>query len=68
MDIISLIGHTTSHMISRYTHVMPLNLRLAIRLRMTAGHPVPPYSWTVSIKISAKIALTRYWNRWSVIV
>src|SRR6266704_6207734 len=30
MDIISLLGHTTLQMTSRYTHAMPENLRTAV--------------------------------------
>ena len=30
MDIMSLLGHTTLQMTSRYTHAMPENLRLAV--------------------------------------
>jgi hypothetical protein len=30
MDIMTLLGHTTLQMTSRYTHAMPQNLRMAI--------------------------------------
>ena len=30
MDIMSLLGHTTLQMTSRYTHAMPQNLRTAV--------------------------------------
>ncbi len=30
MDIMSLLGHTTLQMTSRYTHAMPENLRTAV--------------------------------------
>jgi hypothetical protein len=30
MDIMTLLGHTTLQMTSRYTHAMPQNLRTAI--------------------------------------
>ncbi len=30
MDIMSLLGHTTLQMTSRYTHAMPQNLRIAV--------------------------------------
>ncbi len=30
MDIMSLLGHTTLQMTSRYTHAMPENLRIAV--------------------------------------
>lgn len=32
MDIMSLLGHTTLQMTSRYTHAMPSNLRAAVDL------------------------------------
>lgn len=30
MDIMTLLGHTTLQMTSRYTHAMPQNLRIAV--------------------------------------
>jgi len=30
MDIMTLLGHTTLQMTSRYTHAMPQNLRTAV--------------------------------------
>ncbi len=30
MDIMTLLGHTTLQMTSRYTHAMPENLRTAV--------------------------------------
>jgi hypothetical protein len=39
MDIMSLLGHTTLQMTSRYTHAMPENLRTAVDSLNNDGRP-----------------------------
>ena len=39
MDIMTLLGHTTLQMTSRYTHAMPENLRTAVDSLTTAHEP-----------------------------
>ena len=58
MDIMTLLGHTTLQMTSRYTHAMPENLRTAVdslnKLPLQF-RPRPPVS---------EIAPSGYWNGW----
>jgi hypothetical protein len=42
MDIMTLLGHTTLQMTSRYTHAMPLNLRTAVDLLNKEPLPFRP--------------------------
>jgi integrase len=44
MDIMSLLGHTTLQMTSRYTHAMPQNLRTAVDLLNKEPLPFRPRS------------------------
>ena len=48
MDMMSLLGHTTLQMTSRYTHAMPSNLRAAVdslsRLRLVTSTKGAPRS------------------------
>ena len=66
MDIMSLLGHTTLQMTSRYTHAMPQNLRTAVDSLNKEPLPFRPRS--VARQKRAKIAPTGYWNGWNVIV
>jgi integrase len=56
MDIMSLLGHTTLQMTSRYTHAMPENLRTAVE--SLTGGPLP----LRLVAGGSKIAPTRYWD------
>jgi len=42
MDIMTLLGHTTLQMTSRYTHAMPQNLRTAVDLLNKEPLPFRP--------------------------
>lgn len=76
MDIMSLLGHTTLQMTSRYTHATPENLRTAVdsltkgRLslvpKLANSHAKP--SLTVGLPTrSARSAPSGYRNGWRVI-
>ena len=54
MDIMTLLGHTTLQMTSRYTHAMPQNLRAAVD--SLNREPLP----SVQRQKRAKSAPTRY--------
>ena len=56
MDIMSLLGHTTLQMTSRYTHAMPENLRTAVDSLNKRPLPFRPRS-----------APSGYGNGWSLI-
>jgi len=65
MDIMSLLGHTTLQMTSRYTHAMPENLRTAVD--SLNKRPLQFRARPEAIRRRGKIAPSRYWNGWKVI-
>jgi hypothetical protein len=54
MDIMSLLGHTTLQMTSRYTHAMPQNLRMAVDSLTKQPLPFRPRTATKSAPRSRK--------------
>jgi integrase len=65
MDIMTLLGHTTLQMTSRYTHAMPQNLRAAVD--SLNKEPLPFRPKANSAQKRAKIAPSRDGNGWSLI-
>ena len=65
MDIMTLLGHTTLQMTSRYTHAMPQNLRTAVD--SLNKEPIAVSSQSEPHQKRAKIAPTRYWDGWELI-
>ena len=65
MDIVSLLGHTTLQMTSRYTHAMPENLRLAVD--WLNKKLLPFRSQSKQRQRRAKIVPTGEWDGWKLI-
>jgi integrase len=56
MDIMSLLGHTTLQMTSRYTHAMPENLRIAVDSLNKSPLPFRPRAAAKSAPRSRQVA------------